>query len=117
LFAESANDESVSGAFALLGTTPFVNTPDPVGPSLEIVLLDRKQVKVQWPAPSFGFHLQSSISLTPPAWTNVFAEVDVTERYNCVTLSVEPRHTFFRLFNPLEPGATCNPWPGQECLE
>lgn len=116
VFVESSNDEAVSGSFALLGTAPLANEPQPQhGPGLEIKLIDDGVVQLCWPEPPAGYLLQSTPQLVPSRWTTVEDQGKVSNGTRCVILRVG-RPMFFRLVN-LQPIDGCAAGPGQACFD
>ncbi len=115
VFVESANDEAVSGSFALIGAAPIGNIPGAQLPRLQIALLAGKKAQICWPDPSTGFVLQVTPDLTQARWSNVDAQVSIINRQKCVTLPVDKGNAFYRLWNP--DAGRCFPLGAQQCLE
>ena len=117
VFVESANNEAVSGSFALLGTTPLANVPQPQqGPPLDIKLIGDELVQICWPEPPPGFRLQSTFQLAPPRWVTMEDQGRVSNGMRCVILKAGEKQMFFRLFNP-QPVDGCFGSPGQACFD
>lgn len=117
VFVESANDEAVSGSYALLGTTPLGNEPQPQhGPRLEIKLVDDGLVQICWPEPPPGYLLQATAQLVPARWTTLEDQGKVSDGVRCVILPASGKQRFFRLIN-LQPVDGCFALPGQACFD
>ena len=117
VFVESANNESVAGSYALMGTAPLANVPQPQqGPPLDIKLLKDRRVQICWPEPPTGYVLQSTPQLVPARWTTVADQGKPANGSRCVILPASEKQMFFRLVNP-QPVDGCTALPGQECFD
>lgn len=72
----------------------------PPAPLLSITLVSSNAVLVFWPAPSTGFALQQTPSLSINNWINTTNPVNVVGSQNQVTLAPAKGQQFFRLIAP-----------------
>ncbi len=83
--------------------SPIVTFHFQVGPAPETTLRifrDGTDAVLAWPNPSPGFQLQSSPSLSPPAWTDVLTAPAIVGREKQVIWGPASGSRFFRLFRP-----------------
>ena len=114
-------DTSAGGAFLLSGTigqhdaggpmaggnysltggfwAPLV-VQTPGAPLLYIFLTTTNTAVVWWPAPSPGWNLRQSSSLTGASWADSTAPVNVVNGQNQVVIPAGPGNQYFRLFHP-----------------
>ena len=92
---------SSGGVYTLQGgfwsAVAVVPTED--APWLRIARSDAKVV-LAWPNPSTGFHLQESVGLTAPNWTDVNSLPNVIGDEKQVSQALAPGTRFYRLRKP-----------------
>jgi len=72
-------------------------TPAVLRPPLSIAIASGNRLRISWPLSFTGFTLQSSLTLTPPAWSNVNIPVTVEGNSWVVYMPMPTVITFFRL--------------------
>ena len=91
---------SPSGSYFNASQGVFQDLIGTFGPPRLDVEREEASVRLTWPLPMMGYHLEASSSMEPDSWTNLYCSVQVSNDLSIVTKNATNDSLFFRLREP-----------------